>query len=383
MSERLIDTDDLIVERREVPANHQLSLLSRIWVEWGEKGDWDALSALHYKGHTLAAGSRFMRCVLEREDGSHELIGVMVFANPRPLDGGRNEVFPHLKPNVGGRDNRLINQARLLWINTNMTWNNRTVLDTMYRSAGIAYRFKNLAYRMYAGRYNLRHVESRSSMGRFNPFSIRSGMRFTKPKPAAALEDGLRFLRGHFVAPPNDIVAIRDELLAKPEAERAYYERKLREFYYKWSSMEKSGDKRDLGMSRIDALDIDYVLKQVMQLVFSATVYWIWSSPDLEVDPTPAEGFVETQDDEGRTVRVQAAAYRKQLGLRGAKFDGMRCRQLPERMPLLAFDAQGPNEPLRWASGGPVAPAEPFRVGEQTLHDVAPLTQAQGAGLPP
>jgi hypothetical protein len=57
-------------------------------------------------------------------------------------------------------------------------------------------------------------------------------------------------------------------------------ERKLREFYYKWSSVEKSGDKRDLGMTRVNELPIDYVLKQVMQLVFSATVYWIWKVVD-------------------------------------------------------------------------------------------------------
>ncbi|MNV77975.1 hypothetical protein D3C71_1714390 [compost metagenome] len=172
----------------------------------------------------------------------------------------------------------------------------------MYRSAGIAYRFKNLAYRMYCDHYGLKFVESRSSMGRFNPFSIKTGMKFVKPKPAAALEPGLKFFAGHFKSSPQDIVAIAEELAGKPEGERLFLERKLREFYYKWSSVEKSGDKRDLGMTRVNELPIDYVLKQVMQLVFSATVYWVWQA----VDKGP----------------------------------------LPRSMPLTAFDEQGPNDPL-------------------------------------
>lgn len=331
MTSVLIDTEDLLVERRVPPAKHTLSLLDNIFVEWGSKTDWDSLSELHYKGHTLAAGSRFIRCVLDHPDGSKELIGIMVFANPRPLDGGRNEVFPHLKPNVEGRDNRLINQTRLRWINSNMTWNNRTVLDTMYRSAGIAYRFKGLAYRMYAGRFNKPYVESRSSMGRFNPFSIKAGMKFVKPKPAAALEHGIKFLTGHFKSPPQDVVSIKEELDAHPPAHRALLERRLREFYYRWSSVEKSGDKRDLGMTRVNELDIDYVLKQVMQLVFSATVYWIWISPDVEKN---AAGHL------------------------------VKCREFPERMPILAFDCQGPTDPYRGFTGGPAAPAGPFLVGE-------------------
>lgn len=305
------DGSELRITRRAPgrAGGHQLSLLKHIFVEWGSKADWDALCELHYKGHSLAAGSRFMRCVLREPGQPERLIGVMVFANPRPLDGGRNEVFPHLKPNVGGRDNRLINQTRMAWVNKNITWNNRTVLDTMYRSAGIAYRFKNIAYRMYCARYGYKFVESRSSMGRFNPFSIKTGMKFVRPKPAAAMEAGLQFFASHFKAPPEDIVAVRNELEGKPPEERAYYERKLREFYYRWSSMEKSGDKRDLGMSRIDGLSIDYVLKEVMQLVFSATVYWIWAA----VDPKGS---------------------------------------LPESMPITAFDEQGPNEPLArvWAA---------------------------------
>jgi hypothetical protein len=310
-----VDISEVRVTRNERPAKHVLSLLKHIYVEWGVREDWNTLCELHYKGHTLAAGSRPMRCVLAEPGQPPQLIGVMIFANPRPLDGGRNEVFPRLRPNVNGRDNRAINQHRLLWINRNLTWNNRTVLDTMYRSAGIAYRFKNLAYRMYCSHYGRKAVESRSSMGRFNPFSIKSGMRFTKPKPAAALEAGLKFFAGHFKSDPSDIVSIQQELENMPQAERTFVERRLREFYYKWSSVEKSGDKRDLGMTRVNTLSMDYILKQVMQLVFSATVYWVWLAKDKP-------------------------------------------GTLPRVMPLLAFDEQGPNEALARSWEGFQAPWE-------------------------
>lgn len=302
MSAPDLQATEVTSRRRPRADKHQLSLMQHIFVEWGTKADWTALQELHYKGHELAAGSRFMRCVLREPNEPDRLIGVMVFANPQPLSKGRNMVFEHLKPNAKGRDNRMINQARLSWINKNMTWNNRTVLDTMYRSAGIAYRFKNLAYRMYCSKYPRRYVESVSSMGRFNPFSVKTGMKFVKPKTATAFEPGMKFLMGHFRAPPADIVAITEELNAKPPGERAFFEKRLREFYHQWSSMEKSGDKRDLGMTRVNELPMEYVLKQTMQLIFSATVYWLWSRVD----------FVE----------------------------------LPQSLPLTAFDEQGPNAPL-------------------------------------
>jgi hypothetical protein len=292
----------LTITRQEPKARHELSLLKYIFVEWGVKADWDTLCELHYKGHTLAAGSRFMKCVLREPGEAERLVGIMVFANPQPLSKGRNMVFQHLKPNANGRDNRLINQARLSWINKNVTWNNRTVLDTMYRSAGIAYRFKNIAYRMYCQRYGRRFVESVSSMGRFNPFSIKTGMKFVKPKTATAFEPGIAFFAGHFKADPSDIVAVQEELEASSPEKREFLERRLREFYHKWSSMEKSGDKRDLGMTRVNDLSMDYVLKQIMQLVFSATVYWLWAAVDTQ--------------------------------------------ELPQSMPITAFDEQGPCEPL-------------------------------------
>lgn len=278
---------------------HRLSLLKHIYVEWGDKSDWDKLCELHYKGHSLAAGSKFMRCVYSH-DGIDETIGVMVFANPMPLNKGRHEVFPEMKPNQrGGSDTKLMNQRRMGWINRNLAWNNRTVLDTMYRSAGIAYRFKNLAYRMYGKRF----VESNSSMGKFNPFSLKSGMRMHKPKPNAASEVGIAFFRSYFEAHPCDQSAIMAEINAMSAGQRKFVERKLREFYQAHSAMEQSGDKMHSGMERVNQLPIDYILRQTVQIVFGQTIYWVFENPDHG-------------------------------------------RELPRRLPLLAFDNQPANAPL-------------------------------------
>lgn len=301
--------DDCVEVRRDSNAGkHQLSLLKHIYVEKGTIDDWYSLQELHYKGHTLAAGSRFVRCVYHEEGASESpvLIGVMVFANPRPLDRDRMRVFPQMKPNQSGKDTKMMNKHRIIeGLNRHFTWNNRTVLDTMYRSAGIAYRFKGLAYRMYCCEYDKKIVESRSSMGKFNPFSIKAGMKFTKPTNANALEAGIAFFKANFKSSPHDVVALLEELKEMSEAERQFTETKLREFYYKNSSMEKSGDKMNLGMTRVNGLDIGYVLRQTQQLVFGATVYWVWG-------PNPDKG-----------------------------------RKLPARLPILAFDNQGVMESLR------------------------------------
>ncbi|MEO9387071.1 hypothetical protein [Chromobacterium phragmitis] len=299
-------TDVTEVYRPARDPGHKPDILKHIYVEAGSNEDWKALCELHYKGHNVAAGTRYMRAVYD--DGCDRiLVGVMAFGMPRPLDSGRNEVFPRLKPNVNGIDNRAINQQRMAWINQNITWNNRTVLDTMFRGCGLAYRFKNLAYRMVQNRgKNFRYVESRSSMSRFNPFSLKAGMHFVKPKAAAALQTGIQFFSSILAAPGYDYVAIMEELAAMPEFQREYTLRKIREFYYKNSAQEKSGDKMHIGMSRVNAMETSYLIKQTQQIVFGATIYAIFVNPDW-----------------GRQ------------------------HELPRRIPVLAFDLQGPNQPLR------------------------------------
>lgn len=307
MSDQLSET---LVLRNPDAGKHKLSLLKHIYVERGSLDDWKQLQELHYKSSNLGIGPRYMRCTLEEPGEPIQVIGVMVFTVPKPLDSGRNIVFPALKPNVGGLDTRLINRDRMIWLNNNVILSSRTVLDTMYRGAGIAYRFKNIGYRMMGFRF----VESRSSMSRYNPFSLKAGMRFIRPKSASALENGIAFFARHFKSPAYDYAAIKQEIADMPEHVREHTMKELREFYYRHSSMEKSGDKRLIGTSRVEKLELGYLLKQTMQLVFGATIYAVWENPDMQKDAS------------GKVIGPP---------------------KLPAKLPLLAFDNQAPNEPLR------------------------------------
>lgn len=308
--EILLEDDDTLVKRNIEAGRHQLSLLSNLYVERGTLEDWKQLHELHYKSSNLGIGPRYIRCALDDGSPRGTTIGCMVFTVPKPLDSGRNEIFKYLKPNQRGVDNRLVNRIRINWINKNLILSSRTVLDTMYRGAGIAYRFKNIGYRMMGYRY----VESRSSMSRYNPFSVKAGMKFVAPKAASSLEDGLRFFARNFKSPAYDYAAILEEIATMPEYIREKLLFEMRKWYYDHSSMEKSGDNRLNGMSRIDQMDTRYLLKQVMQLIFGATIYAVWTNPDFQVD---AKG--------------------KPIGM----------RPLPKRIPLLAFENQPLDAPLR------------------------------------
>jgi hypothetical protein len=302
---------DVEIIRGPSDPKHSLSILKDCYVEKGSLEDWKLLHELHYKSSQLGIGPRYMRCVLDSGTSAPLVIGVMVFTVPKPLDNGRNQVFPHLKPNKDGKDNRLINQQRMMWLNKNLILSSRTVLDTMYRGAGLAYRFKNIGYRMMGYRY----VESRSSMSRYNPFSIKAGMRFVAPRPAAALMDGLRFFQRNFTSPGYDYVAIKEEFSKMDPHVQEKVWGELREFYYRHSSMEKSGDNRLRGTSRVDGMPFPYLLKQTQQLVFGASVYAVWKNPDWSI---------ENWDEKEKCLK-----------------------HLPKRIPALAFDLQAPDAPLR------------------------------------
>jgi hypothetical protein len=282
------------------PFKHRLSLLPQIYVERGSADDWEALKALHYKASGTGVGPIYLRCVIEHEPGREEVIGVIVLTVPKVLDAGRNEVFPRLKPNQGGMDTKTVNTLRVRWINDNMRLSSRNVIDTMYRGAGLGYRFRNIAMRMSGFRF----IEARSSMSRYNPFYFKAGMKGVRPKEAAGMEHGLAMFARNFRSPAYDVVAIIEELDGMPDFAREKALHDMRDFYYRASSLEKSGDKRLEGRTRINALPVPYLLKQVMQLTFGATIYAVFQNPDFG-------------------------------------------RELPTRIPVSAFDNQGPNEPLR------------------------------------
>ena len=297
----VIDSPDVLVERRATPNRHSLSLLPEIYVERGTKEDWDLLHELHYKAENQGIGPRIYRCVLRGQT-----IGVGVMTVPKMLLGGRNELFDkYLRPNIGGRDTKLINKYRAEWLNAHVLVNSRLVLDTMYRGAGIAYRMQNLMMRMTGVKF----VEFQSSMSKFNPFAAKAGIRFTRPRRSSNYERGLAWFRRWFESIPTDFVGVMAEFNAMPPAVREKCVLEMRKFYYDFSSMEKSGDNRLNGTRRVDSLPTEKLLKNLQQLVFASPLYGVYVNPDYD-DALDAP------------------------------------MPLPDRLPLLAFDQQPLDAPI-------------------------------------
>lgn len=262
-------------------------------VERGTKADWDALHDLHYKAESLPAGPHFWRCVTA--DG--DLVGIVVLSSVSLLLAPRHQVFPKLKP---GQDSHFTNVHRATFLNKNFRRAARIVTDTMYRGVGVSYRMVNLAMRMEGFKF----VEIQSSMSKFNPFDVKSGFKHAHLKSAAAYEKGLKFMRSHFAAHPADHQAVMDELNAMAPGLREKTLEEMRFFYYRHSAREKTGSNLNAGTGRVDSMESAHLLRELQQLVFASPVYGIWTNPDLG-------------------------------------------RELPEKLPLSAFDLQKPNEPLR------------------------------------
>lgn len=282
--------------RKEPP---RLSFLKDIVVERGTLADWRLLEGLHYKGHgSLTPGSHYFRMVLEGE-----VIGVLMMASPKLLLKERHVLFPKLKP---GNDTRVSNQTRMKWINANMSIVARCVVDTMYRGAGLAYRFANIASRMEGKRY----IEIQSAMSKYNQFAQKAGFRFVPPMKSNKYDVGIKFMRGMFDADPADTEAILSEIESLPPAAREATISKCREFYRKHSMLENTGKALiDNGQGqfsdrRVANLPVRELIVQMQQMILASPLYGVYSNPDAG-------------------------------------------RSLPERIPLLAFDNQPTDEPLR------------------------------------
>lgn len=279
------------VRRTEKPVQ-DFPLLAEMYVERGDVSSWRELHELHYKAEHLPIGPKFWRLDLQGRT-----IGVLVTGSSKGLLKERHIVFPNIKP---GRETRITNTARYHYINRNFRVISRFVIDTMYRGIGCGYRMMNIASRMEGVNF----MEIQSSMSKFNFFGQKAGFRFVKPMNANKYEAGLRFFRQHFDSNPKDFEAIVAELLGKPEAERERLLHECRSFYYKHSALENTGNNRDRGEARAHAMDAKHVVKAIQQLSFASPMYGVWKNPD--------RGLV-----------------------------------LPERVPLTAFDNQGPNDPFR------------------------------------
>lgn len=298
---------ETLIERENAP-RARFSLLERMIVERGDKSDWDLLHDLHYKAENLPIGPRFWKLTL---DG--ETIGVLVTSNPKGLLKERHLAFPNIKPD--GDDTRLTNTQRYVWINQNIRVISRFVVDTMYRGIGAGYRMMNLVSRMEGNAF----MEIQSSMSKFNLFGQKAGFRFVRPLNSNKFDVGLKFFRAHFEASPQDFEAILAELEGKPEAEREALLQACRDFYYRHSALEKTGNNRDKGQGRVDAMNARTIIKSLQQVTLASPMYGVWKNPD-------------------------------------------RGRPIPQKLPLGAFDWQGPNEPM-FFKGGFIEPKGEYVTG--------------------
>lgn len=247
------------------------SLLNEMIFEPGTKEDWAALHELHYKS-TSSTGGHYYKVTLHGE-----LIAVCVMTSPRGLLAPRHLLFPNIKPGAG--ETKITNTYRYKWLNANSTLNSRTVVDTMFRGVGIAYRLLNLASRSEGKRF----AEIQSSMSRFNYFAQRAGFVFAKPMRSPHYADTLNWFRMTFDSNPVDYVAVMKELRAMPKARRQLVVKDMKAFYYARSAVEKTGKNRDNGTSRVDAMPAGEVLKNLQQLAFAIPLYGVYENPDAGV----------------------------------------------------------------------------------------------------
>jgi hypothetical protein len=293
----LLHDENIIIERPEI-AQAPFSLLRDMRVERGTVDDWEQLHELHYKAEGDVIG-RIYRCVL-----GEQLVGVAIIGSPRLLLAGRHEVFPKLKP---AADSRLTNTYRAKFVNANFSVASRIVVDTLFRAGGVSYRMLNLIARMHGKNY----MEIQSSMSRFNPFAIKAGFRFVKPRDAAAFEKGLAYMRRYFEAHPADHQGILDELAAMSPAQRGRTIEAMRRFYFKHSALEKTGggkqakgtNKLEEAWVRIESYPDTVLMRNLIQLIFASPMYGVYHNPDAG-------------------------------------------RELPSSLPLLAFDRQPVDKPL-------------------------------------
>lgn len=268
--------------------------LGRMFVERGTAADWQLLHHLHYKTEGRPTGPAYWRLSLEGET-----VGVCVLTLPRPMLKERNIAFEQIKPKGGLIDDKISNTARFKIINQNMRVIGRIVLDTLYRGVGAAYRFQNLVARMSGFRF----VEIQSAMSKYNLFAQKAGFMMVKPQRSHKYEIGLKFFRSTFSSDPADTAGLLAEI---ENASPAYRERLLKDtrtFYYRHSAIEKTGQARSNGTSRVERLPVEELIQQLQQMILASPLYGIYPNPDFG-------------------------------------------REMPTHLPLTAFDRQPTNQAL-------------------------------------
>ena len=279
--------------RRDPAPRQRFSMLDEIFVERGDKSDWDQLHELHYKAEKLPIGPRFWKAHL---DG--KTIGVAVTGSPKGMLRERHLVFPFIRP--GARETTLTNTQRYHYINGHFRVISRFVLDTPYRGIGAGYRVMNLVARLSGEHF----MEIQSSMSKYNYFGQRAGFQFVKPQAANNRDKVLRFFRMHFRASPVDNEALMQEIAAKSPTEQEKIFLACQDFYFKNSALENTTHGGNMIADRMKTLNIRYLVRGIQQLGLASPMYGVFTNPDWKRTDLPAVLPLSAFDRQAPTARL-------------------------------------------------------------------------------
>jgi uncharacterized protein len=283
---------ETLVRREELP-QQRFSLLDEMVVERGDSDDWWLLHDLHYKAEKLPIGPHFWRLRV-----GEETIGVLVTAVPKGMVRERHIVFPNIRP--GANETKLTNTNRYHYINRNFRVVSRFVIDTRFRGIGAGYRMMNLVSRMSGQRF----MEIQSSMSKFNSFGQKAGFRFLPPMNANNYDKVMKFLRNNFASSPQDYEAIMQEIARKTPEQQVEVDRVLRDWYFRNSALENTTRGGQQAERRSETMTLRTLVRGIQQIGLASPLYGVWKNPD-----------------HGRP-------------------------DIPQMLPLTAFDRQGPTEKL-------------------------------------
>jgi hypothetical protein len=201
----------------------------------------------------------------------------MVFTVPKPLDSGRNQVFPHLRRTGRPRHDAHQQAAHDL----------AEQEPDPLEPHGARHHVSRRRHRLSLQEHRLPHdgLSVRREPLEHEPLQpvLGQGRHAVRaPKSAPAFETGLAFFAKWFKSPAYDYVALKTELEAMPDYLR---ERTLAGGAGLLLPEQLDGEVGRQPSQRHVAcrqMELGYLLKQTQQLVFGATVYAVWKNPDFD-----------------------------------------------------------------------------------------------------
>ncbi|MFT4413202.1 ATP-binding cassette domain-containing protein [Fredinandcohnia humi] len=259
--------NDVKIERFQIPAECQCSLIKDLVLEEGTLDDYKVLARFHYRDARIAVPDKIYKFTNSRK----EVVGVIVYVYPFLALAGRNQVTDRYKKATS-------EVAKLL--NKEVSMISRVVLHPKYRGIG-------LGAKMIRDTLNLtgkRYVEALTVMGRFNPFNEKAGLRKVEYKQNdryKGVRNQLKLLGWDFT-----MASSRQYNLEKlNELDEATYEaiandiiKKVRQA--KDGGVRGSGIKKKASERSVADYSKEEVAAMIKEVVPKEKNYYIWENPN-------------------------------------------------------------------------------------------------------